>query len=236
MPAYLLHGFRWVRAGFSGIRVFVAIHNLDDAAAEYIQQPETTQVLLSTFHRILPDIMTRLPDLQFIEQHDPEDVYSDTSVSQPYAYVADKVITIADNMNSGKMASFLNVDVDELVKSHEQDMRVAAISELRDKLCPGQKVGWWVVYNGDPGRDYPDSEKEASSDEEEEYGNGNSDEGEGEGEGEGEDENEIISHYAQGADTKSRPKNGSKSLDLSRKSTPKSVATIPGKSTVSLNS
>ena len=24
-----------------------------------------------------------------------------------------------------------------------------ALIELRDQLAPGEKVGWWVVYNGD---------------------------------------------------------------------------------------
>ena len=212
MPAYLLHGFRWIRASFAGVRVFIVLQNLDDAAAEYIQQPETTHTLLSAMHRLFPDIMTRLPELRFIEQHDPEDIYSDTAVSQPYAYVADKVITIAENHGTGKLAEVLSVDLEELMQSYTDD---TAISDLRDMLCPGQKVGWYMVYNGDPDRGYPDSYKTFSHDQEEEE-----EEGIGVGDGEGDVIDKVDGHE----------RTGSGSLD-SHSHNP--MATTPGKSTVS---
>lgn len=104
--------------------------------------------------------MARLPELQFIEQYDPEDLYSETAVSQPYAYVADKVITIPGRAGTSNhnMTGGLSVDFEEVVRAHQQGSSATAIMELRDKLAPGEKVGWWIVYNGDPERAYPESE------------------------------------------------------------------------------
>jgi hypothetical protein len=41
-----------------------------------------------------------------------------------------------------------------------------ALAELRDALAKDEKIGWWVVYNGDPERAYdPDSSSSSSDDE-----------------------------------------------------------------------
>lgn len=178
MPTYLLHGFRWIRAGITGIRAFIALHNMDDASAEYIQNAPTTQSLINTFQELYPEIMKRIPSsssLQFIEQHDPEDLSSEAAVSQPYAYVADRVVTI-DHMKKGfdididGISQLLDIDLEELVASSSTD-NDTAMAELRDKLCPAggekQKIGWYLVYNGDPDRAYPHEDVESTDEEEE---------------------------------------------------------------------
>ncbi|KIV95245.1 hypothetical protein PV10_02920 [Exophiala mesophila] len=101
MPVYLLHGFRWHREGVSGIRVHAILHNLEDLSVEYIQNENSRAELLSSFHKAYPEIMKELDGkLEFIEQYNPEDLDGPNAVSQPYAYVGDKVVTLAANPGS----------------------------------------------------------------------------------------------------------------------------------------
>lgn len=166
MPVYMLHGFRWPREGFTGIRVYVVLHNLEEAAAEYLQQPLTTELLLESFKRTQADLIPRLPELRFIEQYDPADESSNT-VSQPFAYVGAKVVTIPDGAPAGAGPGLNIEDVVEQGSGLSDDA-TEALETLRDRLAPGEKIGWFMVYNGDPDRWYPPSEDE----EEEEYVNG----------------------------------------------------------------
>ncbi|KAF7588528.1 hypothetical protein BBP40_005555 [Aspergillus hancockii] len=153
MPVYMLYGFKWPRAGFTGIRVYIVLHNLEDATAEYLQQPVTTQLLLESFAKTEPGIVSRLPDMRFIEQYDPDDT-SDEAVSKPYAYVAAKVITMPES-------GALSWDAEELVKSSGLDKdAMEALTEMRDKYAAGEKIGWWIVYNGDPERWFPPTEED----------------------------------------------------------------------------
>ncbi|EXJ57343.1 hypothetical protein A1O7_07690 [Cladophialophora yegresii CBS 114405] len=218
MPVYLVHGFRWPREGFTGIRVHAVINNLDDVSVEYIQNANSRRDLLRSFRTAYPEIMKELdhsdPDsevymqpgmagtkggrrLEFIEQYNPEDVDGPYAVSQPYAYVGDKVVVIAaaspagmrDGMNGGpgtaqqpdspglprgrtpgrsvtqpmsKSAPFnspaditaLSVNVEEVLADGPGLTNKAweALADLRDKIAEGEKIGWWVVYNGDPER------------------------------------------------------------------------------------
>lgn len=172
----MLHGFRWPRAGITGIRVYIVLHNVEDAAAEYLQQPLTTELLLESFKRTQPDLMPRLPELRFIEQYDPADESSNT-VSQPFAYVAAKVVTIPDGPPPGAGPGLNIEDVVEQGSGLSGD-ETEALETLRDRLAPGEKIGWFMVYNGDPERWYPPSEEEEEGEgedgEEEEYGNGES--------------------------------------------------------------
>ena len=112
MPVYLLYGFRWPRAGFHGIRVYIVLHNLEDATAEYLQNPLTTRLLVNSLKKKDGDLMARLPDLQFIEQYDPDDTTSETAVSQPHAYVAGRVIEIPDPSSPGSSAGWNTADLD----------------------------------------------------------------------------------------------------------------------------
>lgn len=93
-----------------------------------------------------PDIIARLPNLQFIEQYDPEDL---TVKDQPYAYVCDQVHDIK-----------LGIDIDEVRAGGVSDEQWAAIAELRDKVTPDAKLGWFIVVNGDVERWAPPVEDE----------------------------------------------------------------------------
>lgn len=76
-----------------------------------------------------------MPSLRFIEQYDPDDEHTK---DQPYAYVCDQVTEIK-----------LGVDIDEVRGVGVQSDTWSALVELRDKVAPGAKVGWFVVVNGD---------------------------------------------------------------------------------------
>lgn len=85
--------------------------------------------------------MEDLPNLRFIEQHDPRD---EVTKSQPYAYVADVVEEIT-----------LSVDVDEVRGRGVPNDQWASMMDLRDKLCKDAKVAWYVVVCGDEERHVP---------------------------------------------------------------------------------
>lgn len=111
MPVYLLHGFRWPREGFTGIRVHTIVHNLEDMSTEYIQNENSRTELLASFHKLYPDIMKELDGkLEFIEQYNPDDVDSPNAVCQPYAYIGDKVVTLAANPNGVPLSFALPTD------------------------------------------------------------------------------------------------------------------------------
>jgi len=187
MPVYIIHGFRWPRAGFTGIRVHIILQNIDDAAAEYVQSSRTQRAILANFRSAFPEIMEHLPNLCLIEQHDPADLSSEAAVSQPYAYVADKVVTIADasddreyemppdpligsKKSGAKAVPFtgggLSINVEDVVAAGTglAARGWEAMADLRDKIAAGEKIGWWVVYNGDPERYYEGMDEEDEDD------------------------------------------------------------------------
>lgn len=218
MPVYLVHGFRWPRAGYTGIRVHAIAHNLEDCSVEYIQNEASKIDILQSFRKLYPQIMQHLEDdhtgrtLHFIEQYDPGDELTDSAVSQAHAFVADRVVTIAAGAGAssalkdkeserntyarsppsaaastpGKLqtsssatsshhishdTSALYLNVEETMSSGPVGTPQAweALAELRDKIAEGEKIGWWVVYNGDPERsssDVEDEEENESNDEE----------------------------------------------------------------------
>lgn len=137
MPVYLLHGFRWPRPL---IRIHIILQNIDDAAAEWLVAAPTTSALKRNFSDLWPDIMAHLSQLRFVEQYDPHDT-SPAAASQPYAYVADVVEEIR-----------LGVDVEEVRGKGVKNEQWSAMMELRDKLAPDEKVGWFVVVCGDEER------------------------------------------------------------------------------------
>ena len=132
MPTWLVHGFRWPRAQ---IRIHVILQNLDDAAPEWLMAPATAACMTENFKTQWPEQMAQLPDLRFIEQYDPDDI---VAKDQPYAYVCDIVQEIK-----------LGIDVDEVRGAGLGEEQWAALAELRDKVAPGEKLGWFVVVNGD---------------------------------------------------------------------------------------
>lgn len=168
MPTYLVHGFRWPRPL---IRIHIILQNLDDAAAEWLvgefvsvampnpnsrqhtlAAPETTTTMLDNFHTIHPDIMSALPTLRFVEQHDPDD---ELVKSQPYAYVADIVheIDLSAELDELKDAA---AALERGARAHGQP-HVDAMAQLRDKLAADAKLAWYVVVCGDEERDTPES-------------------------------------------------------------------------------
>ncbi|KAI9696129.1 MAG: hypothetical protein M1836_005960 [Candelina mexicana] len=138
MPVYIVHGFRWPRPL---IRVHVVLNNLDDASPEWLMSPECQACMLLNFQKLFPSIMARLPNLRLIEQHDEKDE-SASAISQPYAYIADKVTVCG-----------LSEDVGKIMGEGTTAPVWDAMIQLRDKLVPGEKLGWYVVYNGDVERD-----------------------------------------------------------------------------------
>jgi hypothetical protein len=238
MPVYLVHGFRWPRDGFSGIRVHAVVHNLDDCSVEYIQNEHSRLAILESFRAAYPDIMKELEGpgrrLEFIEQYNPDDVEGPYVVSQPYAFVGDKVVMIAAEpgttattgfagpgiaqsggggaasprpgsaaagrgtppdlrkspsqqqqqqkprpptqpmsqaapFNSPADITALSVNVEEVIADGPGLTNKAweALADLRDKIAGGEKIGWWVVYNGDPERTYDDEEEDEDEEDEE---------------------------------------------------------------------
>ncbi|KAJ5162709.1 AP complex mu/sigma subunit [Penicillium coprophilum] len=193
MPVYMLHGFRWPRAGFTGIRVYIVLHNLEEAAAEYIQQPLTTELLAESFHKTQADLVNRLPELSFIEQYDPADESSGT-VSQDYAYISTRVLEIPEDGSGG------GENLENCVEkgSGLTDDQMAALEQLRDRLAPGEKIGWYLVYNGDPERWFPDSEDEDYESEED-----SEEESQPRGESQVQSQRESRSSFAQTASPQS---------------------------------
>ena len=170
MVVYVVYGFRWLRIPHSmqapGIRAHIVTYNLLDAAADYLQEPATQAAILKSFKRIDPNIFYHMPGIRIIEQYDPNDT-GDTALCQPYAYVAAKVITFDDGEPQPKQD--LSLDMSKLVNEGPglSDVGMAALERLRDFISPDQKIGWWIVYNGDPERWYPSSEGESTEGEEE---------------------------------------------------------------------
>ncbi|KEQ86658.1 hypothetical protein M438DRAFT_253800, partial [Aureobasidium pullulans EXF-150] len=147
MPTYLIHGFRWPRPL---VRIHIILQNLDDAAAEWLIAPATTETLLDNFSELWPQTMANLPNLRFVEQYDPTDE-SPTACSQPYAYIADICHEVK-----------LGIEVDEVRGKGLGDEQWGALMELRDKLAADEKVGWFVVVCGDEDRldTGPDTDEE----------------------------------------------------------------------------
>ncbi|KAI5301761.1 hypothetical protein KEM56_001381 [Ascosphaera pollenicola] len=150
---YVVYGFRWNRgpsAKAFGIRAYVTYHDILDAASEYLQEPLTNRCVLESFEKVDPDILKILPDLQLIEQYDPDDT-SPAAVSQPYAYVAAKTMMMGDR---GKKGGGLSLSLEEIMEKGPGLTQRAreAFDKLRETLAPESKMGWFIVYNGDPER------------------------------------------------------------------------------------
>ncbi|KAK8236577.1 hypothetical protein HDK77DRAFT_463208 [Phyllosticta capitalensis] len=142
MPTYLLHGFRWPR---NLIRIHIILQNLDDAAAEWLMAPATTKCLAENLKTLHPQLLSALPKLRFIEQFDPEIALSTPGGNvQPYAYVADVVEEVR-----------LGVEVGEVMSRGVGNEAWAALTELRDQIAPGERVGWFVVVCQDTERHAP---------------------------------------------------------------------------------
>jgi hypothetical protein len=136
MPVFIVHGFRWDRVK---IRHHVILNDVDDAASDYIMQSTTPDALRASFTKMFPEIMAVLPNVQFLEQYDPEDC-SDDAHAQPYAYIADYIIK-----------SDLSVDIAEVISKGPGGNTASwqAMADLSDKIAQGAPIRWYAVYNGD---------------------------------------------------------------------------------------
>lgn len=148
MPTWLVHGFRWPRPL---VRIHIILQNLDDCAAEWVMAPATSAGLTENFKELYPEQMANLQSLRFIEQYDPEDI---TTKDQPYAYVCDQVHEIK-----------LGVDIDEVRGKGVANDAWSSLADLRDKIAPGEKIGWFVVVNGDVERWAPPIEDDEAVEE-----------------------------------------------------------------------
>lgn len=108
--------------------------------------PDTAAELHANFSALYPEQLKHLPDLRFIEQYDPDD---ETAADQPYAYVCDQVHEIR-----------LGVDLDDFKSSRMPCDAMNALVGLRNEVAPGEKIGWYVVVNGDVERWAPPAEDE----------------------------------------------------------------------------
>jgi hypothetical protein len=206
MPVYFAHGFRWPRAGVTGIRVHIIFHNLEDCSAEYIQNAPSQAAILASFRKAWPDVMRELDDesqggrgkgLQLLEEYDPEDETSEHAVSRPWAFVCDyvkvlptgkvKEVETGGDASQGEGAGMgvgsagpvggkgkevegsetkstasvvkgpvLSMNITELMAQGPGSTPKAweALADLRDNIANGEKIDWWVIYNGDPERPF----------------------------------------------------------------------------------
>jgi hypothetical protein len=71
-------------------------------------------------------------------------------------------MSIAAPFNSPANITALSLNIEDVMADSPPLSTEAweALADLRDKLAEGEKIGWWVIYNGDPDRDYPSSEDE----------------------------------------------------------------------------
>ena len=139
MPIFLIHGFKWPR---TPIRHHVILQDVNDAAPDYLMNATTPAALRGSLTKLYPNLMRHIPDIQFIEQYDPEDDGPNAGC-QPYAFVADKVIK-----------SDLNINIREAQEKNPISATAwDALVDLKEALVgQEEELGWYVVYNGDVAR------------------------------------------------------------------------------------
>jgi hypothetical protein len=142
---------------------------------------------MASFRKAWPEVMQELDDeshggrgrgLQLLEEYDPEDETSENAVSRPWAFVCDCVRVLPTgkvqqhqqegNHGGGDAAQnaikgpALSMNITELIAEGPGSTPKAweALADLRDKIADGEKIDWWVIYNGDPERAYDTSEDE----------------------------------------------------------------------------
>ncbi|KAL8718809.1 MAG: hypothetical protein Q9225_004093, partial [Loekoesia sp. 1 TL-2023] len=133
--AYGWSGFAWDRAD---VRVFVVLKEVDDAAPNNLMSGRSEEAMNQKFEELHPAAMANLPPLRFIEPLNPNSEKFNYP-SEPYVFVADVVVQSEDF-----------IDVTQTMGAHIPRTQLEALTELRDRIAPGKKIGWYVVHNGDP--------------------------------------------------------------------------------------
>ncbi|KAL8999405.1 MAG: hypothetical protein Q9169_001719 [Polycauliona sp. 2 TL-2023] len=134
MSVFLVHGFRWAR---NEIRVHVVIHEVDDAAPNNLMCGDSEEAMNENFQKLYPGPMANLPPLRFIEPLNPN-TEKFKYPSELFAYVADVVVQSEDV-----------IDVTEAMNKGIRAAQWDAMADLRDTIAKGEKIGWFVVHNGD---------------------------------------------------------------------------------------
>ncbi|KAL8859628.1 MAG: hypothetical protein Q9178_004027 [Gyalolechia marmorata] len=134
MSVFLVHGFRWAR---NEIRVHVVLQEVDDAAPNNLMCGDSEEAMDENFRELYPGPMAHLPPLRFIEPLNPN-TEKFKYPSEPYAYVADVVVQSEDV-----------IDVTEVMNKGIRAAQWDAMADLRDIIAKGEKIGWFVVHNGD---------------------------------------------------------------------------------------
>ncbi|KAI4267423.1 MAG: hypothetical protein L6R38_008261 [Xanthoria sp. 2 TBL-2021] len=127
-------GFRWAR---NEIRVHVVLHEVDDAAPNNLMCGDSEEAMNENFRELYPGPMANLPPLRFIEPLNPNNEKFKYP-SEPHAYVADVVVQSEDV-----------IDVTEVMNKGIRAAQWDAMADLRDIIAKGEKIGWFVVHNGD---------------------------------------------------------------------------------------
>lgn len=158
MPTYLCHGFRWQR---QSIRIFVGLHDLMDAAPDWILAPATSTAILSHLRELYPfipepDVITptaevsedtavktqaktlveRQPSpVKLLEEYDPEETQL---AMRPHAYVADYVVRVDLGVSvAEEMARY------EEAKRREAEAAAAAAEEDEKEEGAEAEAPWF---------------------------------------------------------------------------------------------
>ncbi|KAL8709429.1 MAG: hypothetical protein Q9220_005812 [cf. Caloplaca sp. 1 TL-2023] len=134
MSVFLVHGFRWAR---NEIRVHVVLQEVDDAAPNNLMSGDSEEAMNENFQELYPGPMANLPPLRFIEPLNPNNEKFKYP-SEPYVFVADVVVQSEDY-----------IDVTEAMNKGIRAAQWDAMADLRDQIAKGEKIGWFVVHNGD---------------------------------------------------------------------------------------
>ncbi|RCI08323.1 hypothetical protein L249_8944 [Ophiocordyceps polyrhachis-furcata BCC 54312] len=175
MPTYLCHGFRWERRK---IRVFVLLHNLEEAAPDWVMGRRSAEELREQMEEMFDFVPRGGADemgeeeeeeeerkgIQLLEEYDWNEREHAT---RPYAYVADYVVRVD-----------LSVDVDEAMAGYRRDEGGGEgeggegeggggggggggwLGLLRDRLQSGEEIRWYIVVCADEERSVEQEEQE----------------------------------------------------------------------------
>lgn len=127
-------GFAWAR---NDVRVFVVLQEVDDAAPNNLMSGHSEEAMNEKFGKLYPGPMANLPALRFIEPLNPN-TEKFKYPSEPYVFVADVVVQSEDF-----------IDVTQAMSIPIRPAQWESLAELRDHIAPDEKIGWFVVHNGD---------------------------------------------------------------------------------------
>lgn len=119
------------------MRVFVVLQEIDDAAPNNLMSGHSEEAMNEKFAKLYPGPMANLPALRFIEPLNPNNEKFKYP-SEPYVFVSDVVVQSEDF-----------IDVTQAMSIPIRPAQWESLAELRDQIAPDEKIGWFVVHNGD---------------------------------------------------------------------------------------